>query len=207
MKKLFLFIVVSLLFKTSFAQLKPIYFKGDEITTDSTKATSYAIYGKLSTEDLWLLKRYDLYNSLMVTGSFKDAAMKIPHGKFTYYEYVDVFNSASNTFFKFKGRERFTSGSGSFTDGLQSGTWLIFYPDGKVFTFSNFVNGLLHGPYRKYNKKGVMEIGGNYINGKKDGEWSFSSGLHKVVFQLDTVKSSIKDKKLIRREYGNSGFN
>jgi antitoxin component YwqK of YwqJK toxin-antitoxin module len=193
--------------QSSFAQVKPIYFKGDEITTDSTKATSYAVFGKLSTDDLWLIKRYDLYNSLMVTGSFKDVQMKIPHGKFTYYEYVDVFNNANNTFFNFKGRERFTSGSGSFIDGKQNGIWLTFFPDGKVFTSSTFVNGVLHGEFSKYDRKGAMEIGGNYVNGKKDGEWIFASGLHKIVYQLDSVKSSVKDKKLLRREYSNGGFN
>jgi hypothetical protein len=57
------------------AQVTPVYLYGDRITTDKNKATSYAIYGKLSTEDLWMFKRYDLDNNLTQTGSYSDAAL------------------------------------------------------------------------------------------------------------------------------------
>ncbi len=190
-----------------YAQVKPIYFIGDELTTDSTRATSYAIYGKLSTDELWLIKRYDLYNNLLITGSYKDGQLKIPHGQFNYYHNVDRFNNENDTYFYFKDRDRFLSRTGSFINGMQNGEWLTFYPDGKVFTSYVFINNVLNGAHTKYDRKGNIEVKGNYVEGKKDGVWLFYGGLQKNVYQLDSLLSVVKDKKLVRREFTNPGFN
>lgn len=182
------------------AQVKPIYFYMDSVISDSTKATSYAIYGKLSTEELWSFKRYDLYNNLLQTGSFKDEQLTIPHGKFTSYMEVDLFNKINNSFFYIRDRDRFISQVGSFVNGKEHGQWLSYYPDGKIFGAVIFRNGVLHGESKSYDKKGNIEIVGNYVNGKKDGEWILHGGLQKDVYVMDELKSSTKDKKLIRKE-------
>ena len=181
-------------------QVKPIYFAGNVITADSTKATSYAVYGKLSTEELWSFKRYDLWDNLLQTGSFKDEELSIPHGKFTYYMSVEYFNTLTNNFFYIKDKHRFISQIGSFENGKETGNWYTFYPDGSVFVTVKFTNGLMNGEYKSYTRKGVLESSGNYVDGKKNGEWMFHSGLQIDVYEMDELKSSLKSKKLIRKE-------
>lgn len=143
----------------------------------------------------------------MLTGSYKDASLKIPHGKFTYYGDVDMFNNNYETFFYLKDRYRFISEMGSFMDGNKTGVWLSFYPDGKVLTSEVFVENVLNGPYSSYDRKGKMISTGNYINGKMDGEWLLHGGLQKNIYEMGVLKSSIKDKKLLRRAYGSPAFN
>lgn len=182
------------------AQVKPIYFVGNVITADSTKATSYAIYGKLDTENLWSFKRYDLYDNLLQTGSFKDEQLSIPHGKFTYYMDVEYFNLLNKTFYYLKDRYRFISQIGYFENGKEVGNWYTFYPDGAIFVTVKFENGLMNGDYKNYTRKGILESSGKYVDGKRDGEWMFYQGLQKDVYEMGELKSSVKDKKLIRKE-------
>jgi len=207
MKRLFVIVFCIGICQTVLAQVKPIYFKGDEIITDSTKATSYAIYGKLSNEELWTVKRFDLYNDLIMTGTYKDRNLRIPHGKFTFYGDIDRFNYLYGTFFYIKDRYRFIGETGSFIDGKKTGIWLSFYPDGKVLTSEVYVNNVLNGSYVCYDRKGKMLSMGSYVNGQMDGEWLLHGGLQKVIYELGVLKSSIKDKKLLRREFGSPAFN
>ncbi|TCC91678.1 hypothetical protein EZ428_07930 [Pedobacter frigiditerrae] len=207
MKRLLVLLCFFGICQTAFTQIKPIYFMGEVITRDSTKATSYAIYGKLSSEELWTIKRFDLYNNLIMTGTYKDVDLKTPHGKFTYYGDVDMFNNQYDTFYYFKDRYRFTSQMGNFIDGKKTGVWLSFYPDGKVLTSEVFVDNVLNGLYSSYDRKGKMISTGNYVNGKMHGEWLLHGGLQKDIYDLGSLKSSVKDKKLLRREYGSPVFN
>jgi antitoxin component YwqK of YwqJK toxin-antitoxin module len=170
MKLAVLFLLVCLNF-CAYAQVKPIYFRGDMMVKDSTIATSYGIYGKLSNEDLWVIKRYDLYDNLMLTGSYKDEEFNIPHGEFTYYSDVDKFNETNETNFTLKGRTRFIVGRGRFEDGLQTGRWITFFPDEKIRTITTFVKGVKHGPYYEYNRRGKIKVSGNYKLNEKDGKW------------------------------------
>ena len=87
-------------FLQAFSQAKPIYFNGNRITTDAERATSYGVYGKLSGENLWTLKRYDLYDNLMLSGSYKDEQLTIPHGKFIFYGSIFDYNDENFTNFK-----------------------------------------------------------------------------------------------------------
>lgn len=184
-----LFCVVATL--TLQAQVRPIYFYGNTVISDKEKATSYAIYGKLSTEDLWMFKRYDLYNNLMQTGSYKDESLTTPHGLFVFYMDVEDFNFRQKTNFKLKSVTRFVSQKGNFVNGLEEGKWYSFYPDGNTFSEQNFERGILQGEFKTYDKYGDLMIKGNYKDGERDGEWFF--------FKED-IKEIYENGKLIRTE-------
>lgn len=190
MKKIILFVNCLLFSHFAFSQAKPIYFKGDKVTADSTKATSYAVYGKLSTEDLWIFKRFDLYNNLMQTGSYLDSVLTIPHGKFVFYNYLDDFNAQNNENYKLKGKRMYVSQVGNFFDGLEEGSWLLFFPDGTLFSKQNFDAGKLHGEYFTFDKYGKVVIQGNYKDGKRNGEWLFKNENVKVVYDMDNTIST-----------------
>ncbi|RZL44009.1 MAG: hypothetical protein EOP00_21805 [Pedobacter sp.] len=153
------------------AQIKTIYFYGDSIISDSTKATYYGVFGKLSSEDIYVLKVYDLYDNLLQTGTFKDDSLKIPHGKFNYYKSVEDFNYDNETVFYLKQSDRFRSEQGSYNNGFKTGRWITFYPDGKIFTIINYVNGFKQGEYKSFNRSGKIATEGQYLLDLREGTW------------------------------------
>jgi len=196
-----LFFCFCFLFLHTSAQVKPIYFDGDKITPNKEKATSYAIYGKLSTEDLWIVKKYDLWDNLTLTGSYKDEELKIAQGTFTFYAFIDAFNYANNEFFKIsKGKERFVSQKGQYIDGLQQGRWFTYYPDGNVFSYQDFVDGKAQGEFKIFDKLGNVLTSGNYLDGQTNGEWFFDKGTKRAVFENGVLKSTenVKKKKKVK---------
>jgi len=158
------------------AQVKPVYFLDNQIISDSTKANAYGIFGKLSTEELWVLKKYDLDNNLLFTGSYKDEKMTIPHGQFVYYEDIDFFNELNAEGFSVKGKSRFVMVRGSYENGLMNGRWIGFFPDGKIRMIITFVKGIKHGAFMVYSPKGKMLVSGMYAFDEKEGEWSAKKG-------------------------------
>jgi antitoxin component YwqK of YwqJK toxin-antitoxin module len=181
------------------------FVSGDKITTDQSKATSYGIYGKLSTEDLWVIKRYDLWDNLIESGSYKDEQLSIPHGNFNYYMEVAYFNVQYGGTFYLKNKLRFNFQQGSFVDGLAQGRWTFFFPDGNILNIHHFIDGKLDGEYKTYNKLGELVENGNYKKGEMDGEWFFENGKLKKVYENGVLKSSeiIKKAKRIKGTISN----
>ncbi|MES2418567.1 MAG: hypothetical protein V4541_10310 [Bacteroidota bacterium] len=194
MKRFFLFLLFSLNF-WAFAQIKPIYFAGDVIVSDATRATSYAIYGKLTNEDLWVVKQYDLSNQLISTGSYRDSLLAVPHGVFTYYNDITGFNEVNKTGYILKGKTKFIYMKGGYTEGKRTGQWFTFYPDGKVREIICYELGQASGEYKMFDKRGtVLEIG-KYMGGKKDGEWISSGGKQTNIYKMGKLIATFKNKK------------
>jgi hypothetical protein len=158
------------------AQVTPIYFSGKDRVLDKDIADSYAITGKLSNRNLWMFKQYDLDNNLLVTGSYKDENFSIPHGNFIYYTYVDSFNDFYDTFYDIEETDRFKYIEGAFVDGLRQGLWKTYYPDGTVRIAENYNKNLKDGLYELFDGKGKLLTSGNFVLGKKQGEWLSKSG-------------------------------
>lgn len=180
MKKiLFLLYFISFYFTTN-AQVKSIYFHGDQITQDKDKATSYAVYGKPSTDSLYVLKLYDIYDNLLQTGFYKDEELKLPHGKFLIYKSVEDFNYDNETNFYIKNKDRFLFEQGEYKDGKRIGRWIQFFPDGKIFSITNYLEGFRHGEYKVYNQRGKLATVGHFKLDLKDGIWLNSDGLKQI---------------------------
>jgi len=177
------------------AQVKPIYFKGDQLTSDQSIATSYAIYGKLSSEELWVIKRYDLMDNLMLTGTYQDSLLAVPHGDFVFYMDVAAFNEQNGTAFTIKNKTRFNFQKGSFVNGLEQGRWILFFPDGNILNIQHYVDGKLHGEFKTFDRFGNELISGHYKNGELDGEWLLNKGTKKNTYENGVFKSSVAVKK------------
>lgn len=163
-----------MVYLSAFAQVKPIYFSGDSITTDRTKATSYGVSGKLSAENIYVLKMYDLYDNLLQTGFYKDENLTIPHGRFLIYNSVEDFNYENETNFYIKDKDRFLAEQGDYIEGKKVGRWVSFFPDGKIFSITNYIEGLKHGEFKVFNRGGKIVTNGNYVLDLKNGEWTYS---------------------------------
>lgn len=180
------------------AQVKTIYFLGEKVMLDTTLAsslaTSFAVYGKLSNDSLYSFKRYDILNNLMVTGSFKDEALSIPHGKFIFYSDVETFNDTHNTAFPYTDKNIFISEEGQYENGLSIGKWIGYYPNGKILMSINYENGLKQGKFISYDEKGRVEVLGTFVDDKKEGEWLFKRGKKKVFYVNDIEQKKVNGK-------------
>ena len=197
-RKLIFFLGCLLLFCFGIkAQVKTVYYIGDEVIADSTLigfVTSYAVYGKLANDSLYSYKRYDIYDRLMSTGSFKDEALKIPHGKFFFYLTVPAFNELYNSTFYDEDYKSFIYQKGEFIDGVSTGRLTNFYPDGKIMATVVFEAGLQQGEFVGYDAKGRVETLGKYINGKKEGEWLFRRGKKKAFYVNNVIQKKASAK-------------
>ncbi|MEE1943924.1 hypothetical protein VRU48_02315 [Pedobacter sp. KR3-3] len=158
------------------AQVRPIYFIADSITTDKSKATHYGVFGKISTDTLWTFKLYDLRNNLVQVGTFADSLLMVPVGKFSYYGSVDDFNYDHNTHFYFKQTDRFLAEQGQYVAGKRSGRWVEFFPDGKILSITVYLAGLKHGEYKLFNQRGKLLVAGQHDLDLRDGEWKYLEG-------------------------------
>jgi len=175
-----------------FAQVKPIYFYGNQIVSDPNKATSYGVFGKISNEDIWVLKRYNLYDELLSTGSFKDESLTIEHGDFVFYSYVQDFNDEYLTHFSIKDKYRFVAQKGKFDNGLETGEWIWYFPTGNVMTILTYEKGVKNGPFYNYDRSGNVIQSGKYLNGEKEGEWLYNRGRDKEFYIMGVPQGESK---------------
>lgn len=184
-------------FGTAFSQTKTIYFYNDQLIADPSVATAYGIYGKLSGKALWVLKKYDLDDNLIVSGSYKDEQLAEPHGKFTHYGSISRYNYQNSTNYTTQVTDRYITIEGEYRDGLQVGRWYSYFPDGSVMKYFNAVNGKLHGEIRGFDYKGQTVFLGQYENGLKVGTWYDVLKRSKTVYEND---KEISNKRLTRAE-------
>lgn len=177
------------------AQVKPIYFNGNQVVKDSTKANSYGVFGKLSNDEVWILKRYNLYDELLNTGTFKDSLLTIEHGNFVFYSNIADFNNEYLTQFSLKNKYRFVAQRGKFDNGLETGEWIWYYPTGKVMTVLTYEKGVKNGPFYNYDRTGNVLQSGKYLDGKKDGEWLYNRGRDKEFYIKGIPQEEIKAKQ------------
>ncbi len=174
-------------------QVKSVFFDAkDIVTSDSTIAASYGIYGKVSGSDVYVFKKYDLDGFLLVTGAFKDEALRIPQGKFVYYDWIDPYESFKNQEAVARGKERYITLTGNFENGLREGQWTSYYENGEVKNVAFYHKDLLNGDYKSFDTHGDLKESGKFVNNKKEGEWLFKGGLQVVKFENDKAVSTVK---------------
>ena len=54
-------------------------------------------------------------------------------------------------------------------DGRPEGTYVIYYPDGKIAEVRSYYHGVFHGEWRTYNEAGQLIGLASYKDGEKDG--------------------------------------
>jgi hypothetical protein len=203
--KFFTVFVTSFLFVLcGFCQVTKIYVdaKG-KYSGNSQNADSYILLKKLADSD-YTVRKYDMHDTLILKGTFKDAEMTIPNGKFIYYSrnpvvYIDGYlNTDINTF---------VNKVGYYSEGQKTGMWFEFEVRGVKSSSYIYNKDKLNGRFRRYNiifNNYIMEEG-NYVDGKKEGLWN--------IFGLDTLYVPTKtmefsNNKLVKEtvHYKNLGY-
>ena len=179
-----------------FGQVKTVYYDDeDHVIADSTQASSYAIYGKLTGDSVYTFKKYDADGYVMVTGAFKDDSLQVAHGKFVYYDWVDQLTTLGNTLPVADGKDRYILLTGNFKDGKREGRWLTFYPNGSLKSVVTFVDNVLNGESKSFDTKGRLQTSGNFLNGKKNGQWIMSGGRKIEQYENGELRSTVKKSK------------
>ncbi|MEJ5963156.1 hypothetical protein [Pedobacter immunditicola] len=202
MNKILILLLFVLCSFNGFGQVKTVFFDAkDKVTADSTEANSYAIYGKVTGDSVYVFKKYDLDGYLLVTGSFKDDDLTIAHGKFVYYDWINPYDSFTNQEAVARGKERYITLSGNFENGLRQGLWISYYVNGDVKDVANYNKNLLNGEYKSFEANGDLKESGQFVNNKKEGEWKLKGGLQIVKFENDKVISTVnKTRKQLKKE-------
>lgn len=171
--------------------------KGDQ-TADSLKAKSY-ILCEMNGDSAWLMRQYNMHDTIMAEGTFKDSLLTIPHGKFTFYRLVHSHkvraynaNSEKIEFTDIKGGN-FIAESGVYLNGKKNGPWRK-YNNGKLEYLNTFENDKLNGLYQSYDiENGNILIKGNMVDDVRQGEWNSLS------FYGDTMRTELyKNGKIIK---------
>lgn len=79
---------------------------------------------------------------------------------------------------------------GSYADGLKTGLWTEYYPDGQKKSQFQYVDGVKHGPAKAWFANGQLEHNGEWERGKKTGNWTewYESGAYKQTYRYEDGK-------------------
>ena len=67
-----------------------------------------------------------------------------------------------------------------FKNDRETGTWTVYFDNGKISTTFSYLDGQLNGPVVINDDKGTKIVEGNYRGGKEDGKWIFYDESGKV---------------------------
>ncbi|MBW4891171.1 hypothetical protein KXQ82_15705 [Mucilaginibacter sp. HMF5004] len=200
MKKYILLITIAIIYCTLSvnAQVNKAFLL-DGAPVDSAKADSYILYAKVA-DSVWLMKMYDLHDSIMVMGHFSDEKLSIPDGGFKYYHYSKL--SKTQKLNKTNGVNYLVT-IGRYEKGLKSGVWKELFSNGNVAALNTYLNDKLNGPYKTYNfDNGAVVVEGNYISDKREGEW-YVLGRNGNILETDIYKDGV----VLRRINKPSAYN
>jgi hypothetical protein len=198
------------------AQVRKVYIgkNGSQIENPS-KAGSYILYHKMEGDSAWAMSQYDMHDTLMITGTFKDEQLTIPHGKFTFYKLI---HPAKHRFDNNDTHRKdsitdlggnFIEQTGVYLNGKKNGAWKL-YNHGKVTILNTYQDDVLNGLYQSYNPScGKVLVEGDIINNVRQGNWNSLSYYGEImkteVYENGTIVKTISylnDKKF---QYGIDG--
>lgn len=196
------FLLLISAFLPSKAQVyKTYYTSGNQPTDNLKKAESYIIYQKLDGDSAWAMSRYDIHDTIMAQGTFKDKLLRIPHGKFTYYKYLVDSTKYLGVLFKnnkmYNRIEAFAHNyvaeSGVYLNGKKNGVWKI-YNHGKLASAETYEDDVLNGLYQSFGfDSGHVVVEGNIINNVRQGDWNT------LAYNGDIIKTELyKDGEIIK---------
>lgn len=167
----------------SFGQVRKIYIDSkDNFTNASNKAVSYVLVKRNSDSDYYVQK-YNLKDTILLKGDFKDSMLTVPNGKFSYYEkkkiedqFKGILHTDTNTF---------VAQVGFFLNGSKTGIWTEFERRGVKRCTYTYKEGKLNGLYQRFSKyhNQYVKEDGNYLDGFKEGAWNS--------YGYDTLKTPV----------------
>lgn len=196
MKKLMVLFILMGCYFVGNAQTKTLYFnEEDQVISDSTQAVSSAIIGRVTGDSVYTIKKFDADGFLMMTGSYKDDSLKIAHGTFVYYDWVELVSPFGENIIPANGKDRFIILKGNFKDGLRDGRWITYYQNNSIKDVIHYKNNLMDGEYRHFSYNGKLETLGNFTKNKREGRWVLNGGRIITQYKNDKAVSTVRKSK------------
>lgn len=184
MRSLFTLVFAVLFNLSGLCQVKKIYLDSERTSVNGPKkAASYVLIEKL-TDSAYSVRKYNLHDTIILKGTYKDSLMNVPNGKFTHYtkkNLPEVLNGVARGF----DTNNYISKVGYFLNGEKTGIWVEFAKRNIKRCSYAYKNNKLNGIYTRYDiyhKDYIMEEG-NYQDDKREGNWNF--------YGYDTLKTPV----------------
>lgn len=107
------------------------------------------------------LKRHGDWVEYYFNGNKKSEGTYNNGKKVGYWQYFNIGGTLE--------QEGYYDDEGRYTD-----IWIFYYPSGNILKEESFVDGLESGMYMEYSEEGDIIVQGNYVNGMKQGIWTYN---------------------------------
>lgn len=202
LRKLFFICFFLIASSSAQAQIHRYYLDGDnKFIDDPSKAKSYVKVMQDPSDSTWKMHMYSLRDTLLVIGSFKDAELTIPQGKFTYFG-----NSSSRTERQYNNdsnqmedvvipSEYGISQTGNYLNGQKDGEWVQSKYNGDLVSIITWKNGKMNGLSVTYGEESRKMFEGNFVNGVREGVWTTFAGSGAILTE-EIYKNGLVTKKV-----------
>ncbi|HTD97873.1 MAG TPA: hypothetical protein VK668_01235 [Mucilaginibacter sp.] len=181
------------------AQVYRTYLNDDGKIVKPEKAKSYVVFTQM-TDTAWTMKQYDMHDTLIVVGTYKDRNLKIANGTFYYYGRMHAVKGMKNL--TRLDTINHVIGSGTYKNGVKNGYWIDYFSNGQTRQSFYYKNGKLNGPSEFYRPEAFsIIVRGNYVNDTREGEWELFDLKGKVVQKETYVHGELKKMWVDKKSY------
>jgi len=128
---------------------------------------------RLNSDSAYSVKQYDMHDTIMVSGTYKDEGLTIPNGKFVYHLKMRISKDVQDVeFLRGIDTNNFIKNVGYFLNGKRTGMWVTYSARGKVSQKCSFVDDIANGPYEQFYDEPFGYRGvGTMVNGVLEGKY------------------------------------
>jgi hypothetical protein len=186
---LFSFLIVLIFSNAGWCQNSGLYLRNVNISTPDSVIKTTALY---DTEKIKPRPEYDYYwyNTGQINHNKGGFTGKPLHGKY------EVFDKNQRLMV-----------SGSFENGVMTGSWIRWYNNGNIQTSAFYKNGMLHGEMKTFKPDGKPVLAINYKNGLLHGKLYYFKTDTTIVIEYKKGNEIVKGNKSVKKKEtkGNSG--
>jgi|GEM_PF-719860 len=188
--KYYYLVLLSIVVNSAFAQVQRAFITKDgKYSNDPQNAVSYLLIKKLNVDSAYSVKQYDIHDTIMVSGTYKDELLTIPNGKFVYYHknYSEKNIQSMPPDFHID-TNNYIQTVGYFLNGKREGVWIYYASRGKIGQECTFEHGKLNGPYTTfYDGEVSFRTEGTMVNDLLEGKYYVYNADSLLVAESDYV--------------------
>jgi antitoxin component YwqK of YwqJK toxin-antitoxin module len=189
---LFLLLIV---IQPSFAQISRAFITMDgKFSNDPHNAVNYILIQKLDEDSAYMVRQFDMRDTIVMQGIYKDKTLETPNGKFVYYKkiHLSAFHQKSINIKEYIpiDTNNYVADVRYYINGKKTGTWITYWARNKVLTENTYENDKLNGPFIVYD-----ELSGVWTQGTMRNDTTVGSTFMYNPDSLLIAETKFKDGK------------
>ena len=171
MIKIFYLLILNLIVFSAFAQVQKAYVTKDgDFSDDPKKGVAYVIVEKLPGDSAYIMRNYDMNDTILMQGTYKDQFLKIPNGRFIYY-YKDHVSTKTISEMKsvIRDTNNYVKKVEYYTNGVRTGVWVEYIARNQKSSEYTYANNQKNGKYKLYYDNLQSWTEGNMVNDLMEG--------------------------------------